>query len=290
MQPNTPNWHFCSYVIALLQFFIVPPRRMFGILVVAALCSWVSPGNRCALKCGVDSHLGLLAFQRPSYNFICCLSSVIINASLSKVALPLPVSSGLQIFVVYSVPSALFSMPILRQRMGCRRGGSRGRPICQPSSSTKDSSSCSSRFGSDRHPTTRRGRGRGRGQYVLQSSSHNIHAHMARFQIPCTLSDHSFIASVTIQLSKGTVGLVSATLDATTETREKESPGTSQFHSQQNKALGGSASQVMSTRESRGVLIEGGSPSEEGHPSYDDYSSSFGCRIIKKTPSTAQDA
>ncbi len=109
--------------MALLQFFTVPPLQMFGFLVVAALYARVSLGNLCAQ----ESLLGLLAFQIPSYNFNCLLSSIILSAPSSEVALPLPVSPGLQKFAACSAPSALFSMPILRQRMGCRRGGSRGR-------------------------------------------------------------------------------------------------------------------------------------------------------------------
>ena len=126
MQHDILYWHLRSYFMALLQFYSIPPLQMFGLLLDVVLCSWVNPRTHCAQERGVDSHLELLVFQSPTSIFICRLSSYFFRSPSSVITLPLPVSPGLQTFVASIVPFVLISMPILCQRVGCRRGGSHG--------------------------------------------------------------------------------------------------------------------------------------------------------------------
>lgn len=279
-----------SNPMALLQFCFVPLLWMSGLLAVVVLCSWDNPGIHGAQARRVVSLLDLLVLQSPFSIFFCRLSSSFLISPASGITLPLPVSPGLQRLAACPALFALSSMPILRQRMGCRRGGARGRPICQASSSSSDTFSGSSRGGTESHPATRRGRGRGRGNQAAMSNPHHTHAHSARFQIPWTLSNHSFIASVTIQLSEGAVGLVPEIPNATSMPRAEEFLGTSQNPRQQGDVPRSSASQDKQALACSNVPSEVGPPKEEGHPSDDDDSSSFGCRIVEKVPSTAQDA
>lgn len=290
MQLVPPYQRSCSSIMAPLQFLNAPPLRVYCFLVAAEPCSRTKPGNRCAQDCGVDSQPGFHVLQSPSCNFKCCSSSVILSTPLCAEARPLSVSPCLHSFATCSAPPALFIMPKLRQRMGCKRGSSRGRVIRQPSSSTSDSSSYSSGFCSDRYPVTRSGRGRSRGQHNSASKSHNSHSHTARFQFPCTLSNYSFIASVTIELREGSAGLVAATLGVTMETRAEDSPGTSQFYNKQNKDPGGTATQDMQTEVGPSVPTSGGSSGKEGYPSEDDDPYNYGCRIVEESPSTTHEA
>lgn len=143
---------------------------------------------------------------------------------------------------------------------------------------------------SEIHPAPRRGRGHGRGNLAAMSNPHHTHEHSARFQIPCTLNNNSFIATITIQLSDGAVGLVSEIPNVTSKPGVEDFPGTAQNSSQQGDVPRGSASQNKPPLACSNIPSEGGPPKEEGPPSDDDDFSSFGCRIVEEFPSTDHDA
>ena len=106
-------------------------------------------------------HCLLIVTRRRSGQLNCCLdfaaylhfsrSSLFLSSSVSwNSASPSPL-----------VPTASETtpMPRMRQRMRCRRGGTRGQPLHAPSSPSTKSSSHSSDYYVGHYPNTRSGRG-----------------------------------------------------------------------------------------------------------------------------------
>lgn len=91
-------------------------------------------------------------------------------------------------------------MPRERLRMVSRRDSSRGRATHQHSSTTLDPSEDASVY-----LATRSGRGKGRGQARGRACMHHAHP-TARFRIPCSLANSSFIVSMTIEKCENAMG------------------------------------------------------------------------------------
>lgn len=149
---------------------------------------------------GIQAHgeTSVMVFleRHSSYNILLsCMHSNSLNSPTILLKLPLPISLVQHSIAVYPALYSLGIMTILRQRMGCCRGGVHGHPLRHASSSSADTFPS---FSSESHPTPRRGRGRGRGQRVATSNPHHTHEHSAHFQFPCMLRNLSFIATVTI--------------------------------------------------------------------------------------------
>ena len=112
---------------------------------------------RCSLVAGLQY---LLTVTRRRSQLNCCLdlganlhfsrSGLCLSSSVSwNSASPSPL-----------VPTAETApMPHLHQRMHCRRGSTRGQPLCAPSSPSTESSSQSIDYHAGRYPDTRSGRG-----------------------------------------------------------------------------------------------------------------------------------
>ena len=108
-------------------------------------------------------------------------------------------------FVGYSPPCfcslvnpLYIAIPRERPRMGCKRGGSRGRATSQRSAPISPSSSDELEPERSGPPVTKAGRGRGRGRGRMAECEHATHP-TVRYRIPCTLANSTFIVSVTIE-------------------------------------------------------------------------------------------
>ena len=222
-------------MVPILNLIFSPPLRTCCSLADAELCSRTCSGKRCALGCCVDLMPGIHISHSPFYNYSRS-SSVFIKNPLQTEARLLSVDSP-------ALPALQF-MPRLRQRMRCRRGSSCGQVNRQPSSSTSASSSYSSDFGPVRFLASRRGRGWGRGQ--PNSATHfrlssRPQSHISRLQYPCTLSNFTFLAKVTIELHEVSAGLVMATPGVALVTGEDNTPGTTQTDIMQSMEPEGNA-------------------------------------------------
>lgn len=112
------------------QFSYVPISRMFGLLAGAMLCFGNDSGIHGVQAREVVYVLDFLDLQSPFSIFFSCMPSSFLNSPANVITLPLPVSPDLQRLAVCLALFSLSSMTIPSQRMGCRRGSIRGRPLC----------------------------------------------------------------------------------------------------------------------------------------------------------------
>jgi len=208
------------------RLFCAPPLCSSDSFVAAEIRSRTSPGKRWALVRWVDFWLRLQVSHYHICKFNSCSSYALPYAHLCAVAKLFLVLFGLLNVAARSEFPDLPTMPRLRQRMSCRRGSSQGKAVCQASSSTTDSSTFGSDFHSDHYLATRSGRGWGRGQLNRAACSLNSSTNTARLQFPCTHDNFSFMASVTIELSKITSCQVAVSLGVTMETMVVDRHGT----------------------------------------------------------------
>jgi len=99
-----------------------------------------------------------------------------------------------------------FAMPRERPHMGYRRGSARGRATQRTSPTSLDPTSTASEFRSFRTLVTHGSRGRGIGLDRVQVGEHHSQLHSARFRIPCSLGNATFLVSVAIELVDNAVG------------------------------------------------------------------------------------
>lgn len=166
-------------------------------------------------------------------------------------------------------------MPKERLRMISRCGGSRGRATAQHSSTTLDPPEDALVY-----LATRSGRDRGRGHDRGDACMHHVHP-TARYRIPCSLANSSFIVSVTIERCEHNLG-----------------PGAVQQRAMEEQRL---VSQISTPRQGTGSMPATHSeanvgPSTRGEPSNSAVHSSdsmdsgqFGCRVIEEQPSTSDE-
>lgn len=272
MQLLPPLQYSSLFVMAPFSIFILtPPLRSCHSSAAEAPRSRDSPGYRLALDHCVGSLLCIHASHSPFCNFRCRSYSVFPTA-------------------ICSAPSAHSNMPRVHSRMSCRRGSSQGCVTRQPSSTTSDPSSKASDFCFDSYPVTRSGRGRGQGQLNIEARSQHSQSHTARFRFPCTLSNSSFIASVTIGLREDNFGSVVVTPRVSLEPRTEDKHDNSQISNAQRKDPGGSATQDMNIQAGPSIPTGVGSSSKEGHPSKDEDPYQYGCRIVEESPPTSHEA
>lgn len=185
----------CSNPMMHTHFSYVTFSRILGLLVGAMLCLVEDSGFQGVQARRVTFVMVFLERHNPFSVLLNCMRSNSLNSPINLLNLTLPVSPVQHSIDVCPTLYSLGNMTILRQRMGCRRGGVCGRPLHHASSSSADTFPSSS---SESHPAPTQGRGRGRWQWVAISNPYHTHEHSACFQIPYTLSNHSFISTITI--------------------------------------------------------------------------------------------
>ena len=177
-----------SAMVSSGNFLFVHPLRVCCTPAAAKRSSCTSTGSCCVLNCCMEI--------LPGLHISNCASCNLPRTSVSD-------SGRQQAYPTLTVPSDHQTMPRLRPRMRCRRGGAIGCAINRSSPSNSDSSSCSSEFGPVRLPAPRRGQGRGRNRFNPAGHfrfSSRVHSHHAHFHFPSNVNNTSLLATVTIDL------------------------------------------------------------------------------------------
>ena len=108
------------------EFLYVNPLRVCCTLAAAERSSRTSTRSHCVLNCCIDILSG--------FHFSNCSSCNLSRPSFPSTSRP-------RVYPALVVPPVHKTMPRLRPRMHCRRGGTNGRAISRSSPSTSDSSS-----------------------------------------------------------------------------------------------------------------------------------------------------
>lgn len=177
---------------------------------------------------------------------------------------------------------AHFAMPRERPHMGCRRGSARGRATRRRSPTSSDPTSEALDFRSFRTPVTRGSRSRGIGLDRIQVGEHHSQLHSARFRIPCSLGNATFIVSVAIELVENVVGSEDA-LQAAPPVNSRENPSNLQQMSLERP--------IASHTANKGREAPSGDiPSTSAaHSSVSIDSDHYGCRIVEEDPMTSNE-